>query len=196
LDNTIYFTKPNAEILLGGLYRLLEQEALEITPQEFLVAKEEMLKVPFLKVAEKYNFGKDVIARALVFLKEEEVLVPLKTHNEYQYIKALNGLKFIVTAGFEKKQKTKLTMLGIANDFDEVYIVDVAKNTKKDVFEQIIIKYNFAPADVLVIGDDANAEIKYGRELGIDTFLYDPDGNYGKIETTYHSKTLKDLEKI
>ena len=56
LDNTIYFTKPNEEQLMGELYRFLESVDLGISKDHFQLAKQEMLKTPFLKVAKKYGF--------------------------------------------------------------------------------------------------------------------------------------------
>lgn len=196
LDNTIYFTKPNATVLLGGLYQILEGEELGLSAAAFAEAKEEMLKIPFLKVAAKYNFSNEVIERALAFLNEDEVLVPLQTHDEYHYLKALDGLKFIVTAGFERKQLSKLNMLGIAKDFKEVIVVDVSKGTKKEAFITLLEKYKLAIANVLVIGDDVDSEIKFGLELGLDTFLFDPGEKYPEAKTTYRATTFKNIGGI
>lgn len=196
LDNTVYFTKPYANLLLGGLYDFLAQQNLGISAEEYLLAKDELLSYPFLKVAKKYNFSPELISKALVFLKDEEVLLPLETHHEYHFIKALSGLKFMVTAGFEKKQKTKLNMLDIADDFDAVYVVDIAKSTKKDTFVNIMTNYGLKPEDILIIGDDADSEIRYGMELGIETFLYDPELKYATAQTTYHRQTLEGIETL
>ena len=198
LDNTLYFTEPNAEILLGGIYRLLEQEDLGISKTEFEKAKEEMLRIPFQKIAAKYKFKEDAVQHALTFLKNKELTIPMDVHGEYHYIKALKGIKIIVTAGFEKTQLSKVKMLGIENDFDEVFIVDNTKTdgNKKDAFLQLLKKYKLAPADVMVIGDDAESEIKFGLELGMETFLYDPKAYFPNAATTYRATTLKDLEQL
>lgn len=198
LDNTVYFTKPNVEILLGPLYSLLAKEELGISAEEFEKAKIEMMRTPFQKVARLYGFSEVAIANAVAYLEQDEVRVPLSVHDEYHYLKALSGLKFIVTAGFEKKQRSKVIMLGIADDFDEVFVVDATKTqgSKKDAFVEVMQKYSLKPEDVLVIGDDAESEIKFGLELGIDTFLYDPNNNFPDAKTTYRAATLKDIGLI
>ncbi|RZK56918.1 MAG: HAD family hydrolase [Pedobacter sp.] len=196
LDNTIYFTRPHVDILLGPLYNLLEKEDLGISKADFEKAKEDMLSTPFQKVAQKYNFNAEAVVKAIAYLSEKVVTAPLAVHNQYRYVKALSGLKIIVTAGFEKSQRSKIEMLGIADDFDEVYVVDVDKENKKDAFAKLLKKHNLKLEDVLVIGDDAKSEIKYGLELGLDTFLFDPDGRFAEPETTYHKKTFEDLASI
>jgi len=198
LDNTIYFTKPNVDVLLGPLYAFLEKEDLGINKADFERAKQEMLRIPFQKVANKYNFNAQATENAIGFLKERELTQPMDVHNEYHYIKTLQGLKIVVTAGFQKTQSTKLDMLGITADFDELFVVDNTKmpGTKKDAFLVLMRKYKLSPTDILVIGDDADSEIKFGLELGIETFLFDPDHNFPEAKTTYRSTTLKDLVTI
>lgn len=198
LDNTLYFTKPNVDVLLGPVYNLLAEEDLGISDSDFEKAKEEMLRIPFQKVAQKYNFKQVAVDKAIAYLKERELAVPMDVHDEYHFIRDLMGLKFIVTAGFEKTQRTKVNVLGITDDFDEVFVLDHTQmdGTKKDIFLLVMKKYQLNPEDVLVIGDDAESEIKFGLELGMETFLFDPDQKYLDAKTTYHSITFKDIAGI
>jgi putative hydrolase of the HAD superfamily len=137
LDNTIYFTKPNEKQLMSGLYALLEGEDLGITPEQYLLAKADMLRTPFQKVANKYGFNQRAVDHAIQYLKNGEVTEALSPGEDYPYIKNLKGRKFIVTAGFLKKQTTKVKMLGIADDFEELYVVDasITNESKKDALE-------------------------------------------------------------
>ncbi|RZL42190.1 MAG: hypothetical protein EOO93_29100, partial [Pedobacter sp.] len=146
LDNTIYFTKTNEEQLMGGLYNVLENEDLGISDEKYQLAKAEMLRTPFQKVATKYGFKQSAIDSAIKYLVTGEVTAPLNPSEDYHYIKNLKGRKFIVTAGFLRKQTTKVKMLGISDDFEEVYVVDVttSNQNKKDAFEALIKKHNFA----------------------------------------------------
>jgi len=195
LDNTIYFTKPNQEVLMRGLYDLLDQQDLNISDDEYQSAKQEMLRIPFLKVARKYGFKKGVIDQAVEFLANREVTKPLIPGNDYHYIKSLKGRKFIVTAGFPKQQKSKVKMLGIADDFEEVYVVDVSKANKKEAFIELIQKYDLNKEEILIIGDDAESEIKFGLELGMETFLLDPDNLYPHAKSTYIGRDLTQLHQ-
>lgn len=195
LDNTIYFTKPNEEQLMGGLYNVLENEDLGISDEKYREAKAEMLRTPFQKVAAKYGFKQSAIDNAIKYLVTGEVTAPLNPSEDYHYIKNLKGRKFIVTAGFLRKQTTKVKMLGISDDFEELYVVDVttSNQNKKDAFEALIKKHNLNPEEILVIGDDAESEIKFGLELGLSTFLLDPENIHPNAKTTFRGTDLKTL---
>lgn len=195
LDNTIYFTKPNEDHLMGGLYKLLAEQDLGISEKDYQLAKADMLRIPFLRVAEKFGFKSIAVANALKFLVTGEVTKPLKPSDDYHYIEALKGRKFIVTAGFLKKQTSKVKMLGISDHFEEIYVVDTMTSTqnKKDAFNALIEKYRLNSANILVIGDDADSEIKYGLELGLETFLLDPEDLHPNAETTFRGRDLKNL---
>lgn len=195
LDNTIYFTKPNEDVLMKGLYDLLEQQDLKLTDEQYLSAKAEMLRTPFLKVAEKYEFPKEVTDRLIDYLSNREVTKALIPSDDYHYIKSLKGKKFIVTAGFPKQQYSKVKMLGIADDFDDVQVVDVTVSNKKQAFLNLIEKFNLDTEDILIIGDDAESEIKYGLELGIETFLLDPENLHPNAKSTYIGKNLSQLHQ-
>jgi len=45
----------------------------------------------------------------------------------------------------------------------------------------------------LVIGDDAESEIKFGLELGLSTFLLDPENIHPNAKTTFRGTNLKTL---
>ncbi|WP_029274982.1 HAD family hydrolase [Pedobacter borealis] len=193
LDNTIYFTKPNEAQLMSGLYQLLDEEDLGITDEIYQTSKKEMLRTPFQKVAKKYGFKQLAIDRAVDYLKNREVTSPLNPSDDYHYIKSLKGRKFIVTAGFSKQQTSKVKMLGIADDFEAVHVVDVSTTNKKEAFKLLIDKYDLNTDDILIIGDDAESEIKFGLELGIETFLLDPENLHPNAESTFRGTDLSKL---
>jgi len=193
LDNTIYFTKPNEEQLMGELYNFLESLDLGISKENFQLAKQDMLRTPFQKVAKKYGFSEELMPDILAYLQNRQVTKPLKPSDDYHYIKSLNGRKFIVTAGFLKQQTSKVKMLGIADDFEAVHVVDVSTTNKKEAFKILIDQYNLKTDDILIIGDDAESEIKFGLELGITTFLLDPENLHPNAESTFRGTDLSGL---
>jgi len=195
LDNTIYFTKQNEEQLMGELYRFLESMDLGISKEDFRLAKQEMLRTPFLKVAEKYHFKKETMPEVISYLQNRSVNQPLKPSDDYHYIKSLIGRKFIVTAGFPKQQQSKVKMLGIADDFEEVHVVDVSTSNKKKTFEMLIDQHQLNKDDILIIGDDAESEIKFGLELGMTTFLLDPENLHPNAESTFRGSDLSNLHE-
>lgn len=193
LDNTIYFTKPNEAQLMGELYLFLENLDLGISNEDFQLAKQEMLRTPFQKVAQKYGFNEEIMPDIISYLQNREVTKPLKPSDDYPYIKNLKGRKFIVTAGFQKQQNSKVKMLGIADDFEEIHVVDVTVSNKKEVFQQLIDRHNLKTDDILIIGDDAKSEIRFGLELGISTFLLDPENLHPDAKSTFRGDDLSSL---
>lgn len=198
LDNTVMFTKAYESELMAPLYQLMENLNLGISRSELTEAKKDLLRQPFQKVAEKYRINEEARQTVIDFLQQAAPVGPIKVHDEYPYIRALKGRKFLVTAGFTKMQRAKVELLGINNDFEEVIVVDntISAENKKDVFERLIDQYQFSPGQVLVIGDDAGSEIKYGLELGLETFLFDKDDLFPGNDSTYRSKTLALLKDI
>jgi putative hydrolase of the HAD superfamily len=84
-------------------------------------------------------------------------------------------------------------MLGIAEDFEEVHVVDVSTSNKKKTFEMLIDQHQLNKDDILIIGDDAESEIKFGLELGITTFLLDPENLHPNAESTFRGSDLSNL---
>jgi putative hydrolase of the HAD superfamily len=84
-------------------------------------------------------------------------------------------------------------MLGIADDFEAVHVVDVSTTNKKEAFKLLIDKYDLNTDDILIIGDDAESEIKFGLELGITTFLLDPENLHPNAESTFRGTDLSNL---
>jgi putative hydrolase of the HAD superfamily len=117
---------------------------------------------------------------------------------DYHLIKVIPIKKFLVTTGFTNLQRSKIKMLGIENDFEEIHIVDpeVSAITKKDVFAGIMKRHDYHVEDLLVVGDDPESEIKAAIELGIDTFLFDPGNKYADAVSTFKSEILKDVISV
>jgi FMN phosphatase YigB (HAD superfamily) len=67
-----------------------------------------------------------------------------------------------------------LDALQIATDFDEVIIDDIFATDrpgKKEIFSAVAKKYKAEPEQVWIIGDNPDAEINAGHELGMITVL-------------------------
>ncbi len=79
------------------------------------------------------------------------------------WLESLEGRKFLVTYGDEKRQRRKIEVLGLEQYFDKIIIT---QGDKKEIFENILEEEGLKPQDVLVIGDREESEIKAGRELG------------------------------
>jgi len=194
LDNTIYPVSSIARHLFVPLFALLDQNSDTIDVES---AKDELQRRPYHLVAEKYNFSPELTQTGLNMLRSIELDVPMQPFDDYQYIKSIPITKFLVTTGFPKLQWSKVKLMGLEDDFAEIHIVDpdTSQQTKKDVFADILKRNNYTANDVLVIGDDPESEIKAAIELGIDTFLFDPEGRHPNAAVTHKATDLKDVLK-
>jgi putative hydrolase of the HAD superfamily len=123
---------------------------------------------------------------------------PMHPYKQYNDVRQIPVDKFLITTGFTKLQMDKVKMLDVAGDFKKIYVVDPdqSNQTKKDVFQKIMQENGYTAADVLVIGDDPNSEIKAAVELGIDTFLFDPEKKYTNENVTHHALDYRDVAEI
>jgi len=194
LDNTIYPVSSIADDLFKSLFDLLDQNLDGKSYEHVEAAKDDLTRRHFHLVANKFNFGDELTAKGIDLLKNTAYELPMQPFEDYHHIKTVNLPKFLVTTGFTKLQWSKVKMLGIEGDFVEIHIVDpeTSKQTKRDVFADIMARHNYKAEDILVIGDDPESEIKAAIELGIDTFLFDPENKHADAVVTYKAADLKD----
>ncbi|MDR3693774.1 HAD family hydrolase [Mucilaginibacter sp.] len=194
LDNTIYPVSSIQGNLFGEIFRLID-DAAHLNGQVKLDAKEELTRRPYHLVANKYNFGDALKAQGNDLLKEITYHLPIQPFDDYAHIRSSPLIKFLVTTGFTKLQWSKVKMLDIEKDFAEIHIVDpeLSTQTKKDVFADILKRHHLSTDAVLVIGDDPESEIKAATELGIDTFLFDPENKHPETTATFKSFNLKEV---
>lgn len=195
LDDTIYPTKSIADKMFAALYALIQNH---VNQDDFEKIKEDLLTSPFQKVADRYQFSKELKEQGMKLSEEMEYNEPIKLFDDYLLVKDLKIDKFLVTAGYTKLQKSKIKQLGIEKDFIEIFISDPAKTggDKKEVFEQILTKYHYQPSEVLVIGDNPEAEIAAAKELDIKTYLYDAEGKYSPALADYYGNNYNNLKEI
>ncbi|MFN4151151.1 MAG: HAD family hydrolase [Candidatus Sericytochromatia bacterium] len=190
LDNTIYSTYSIGETLFKPIFDLIEKDKGFNSNIENI--KKDIMRKPFQKVALEYNFSENLTKEGIEVLSSLDADLKMSVFEDYKYIKNLTCKKFLVTMGFLKMQEGKIKSLGISKDFHEIYIIDpqVSQKTKKDVFLDIIEKYNLHKDDLVIVGDDPNSEIKAGIDLEIQTFLYD------KLKTNSHRTDLNRIENF
>jgi putative hydrolase of the HAD superfamily len=196
LDNTIYPVSSIADNLFAQLFAVLDEYSGTINlgdDDRVARIKEEMTRRPFQYIAHKYDLDKDLNDKMVDTLRTMTYDLLMRPFDDYHHLKQIPLDKFLVTTGFVKLQMSKVIQLGIEQDFKEIIIVDpdASNKTKKDVFADIMQKYNYQPVDLLIIGDDPDSEIKAALALGIDTFLFDPSGVYPDAHTTHKSDSLK-----
>ena len=198
LDNTIYPVSSIADNLFRQLFTMLDNDAEGVSYDVIDEAKYELTRMPYHIVADKFNFSAALKSKGIDLLKNITYNLPMRPYDEYHHIQTTSIRKFLVTTGFTNLQWSKVKMLDIEDDFEEIHIVDpeISKLTKKDVFADIMNRYNYRTEDVLVIGDDPQSEIKAAKELGIETFLFDPENKYADDQATYKARNLREIIKM
>ena len=198
LDNTIYPVSSVAEKMFGNLFILIDEHLGKYNRQAAAAAKNELTRRPYQQVADAYGFSEELKSKGVEMLRDCIYDQPMQAFKEYDAIRAIDIDKYLVTTGFTKLQMSKVKMLGVEADFMQVFVVDPDRTdqTKKDVFVQIIRDNDYAYNEVLVIGDDPQSEIKAAIELGIDTFLFDPEDKYPHVNATYRGMDYKALKDI
>lgn len=198
LDNTIYPVNSIADQLFGKLFNLIDENLGEADRQAAEKAKHELTRRPYQQVADEFGFSTQLKEQGIEMLRNCRFEEPMYPYEQYNDLRQIPIDKFLVTAGFSKLQMSKVEMLNIAGDFKKVYVVDPdqSSQTKKDIFQKIMEENGYAVDDVLVIGDDPKSEIGAALELGIDTFLFDPEEKYTNQNVTYHAKDYRDVVEI
>jgi putative hydrolase of the HAD superfamily len=198
LDNTIYPVSSIADHLFEKLFKLIDENLGEEDRQVADEAKLELTRRPYQHVANDFNFSDELKARGIEMLRSCEMDVPMYPYEQYNALQQISIDKFLVTTGFTKLQMSKVKMLNIEDHFKNIYVVDpeLSSQTKGDVFKMIMQENGYAINEVLVVGDDPQSEIKFAKELGIDTFLFDPDDKYSKEGVTYRARDYSSLTGI
>ncbi|MFD0794370.1 HAD family hydrolase [Mucilaginibacter litoreus] len=196
LDNTIYPVSSIADKLFLELFELIDEKLAD--KQAAAKAKHELTRRPYQHVADEYGFSDDLRGKGIELLKNLTFNEPMQPFKEYNVLRKVKADKYLVTTGFTKLQYSKVKMLGIADDFKNIYVVDpeLSSKNKGDVFQQIMIDNGYIVEDLLVIGDDPQSEIKFANELGIDTFLFDPANKHSGADVTYRAADYRDVAGI
>lgn len=198
LDNTIYSVSSIGKKLFQGLFNLIETDGGY--QGDFDAVKEALQKQPFQAVAKQYHFHPDLAEKGVAMLSDlsyDGMIEPFDDYSEYRLQTHDGLLKFLVTTGFTKLQWSKIKQMKLESDFDACFVVDPALSdrSKKDVFAQIMEKYQLRPEEVLVIGDDVDSEIEAGRKLGMDTLLYDHAGT-NQLKSTYNGEIITHFKQL
>ena len=181
-DNTLYPVSSIADKVFPPLFNLIAESGEQ--NQSLEQVKKELMQKPFQAVAAKYNFSEALSKQGTDLLKNmtyDDVIEPFP---DYVHIKSLLVERYLVTTGFYKLQVSKIQRMGIVDDFKEIHVVDPEKSSKKEVFTDILRRNGYHASEVLVIGDDAESEIKAAKELGIDAVLYDKTNLNNNVSPT------------
>lgn len=199
LDNTIYPVSSIGDKLFAPLFDLIKSD--EHVSDQFEQIRKEVMRRPFQLVANEFNFSKELTDKGTELLKNITYNGTIEPFDDYKLIRDLKIDKYLVTTGFRKMQQSKVDAMQLQTDFREIHIIDpsTTDKVKKDLFTDIISRHHYNKADVLIVGDDLNSEIKAAKELGVDAVLYDKLNMYKEEKSvtriTDFAELIKQYEK-
>ena len=199
LDNTIYPVSSIGDKLFAPLFDLIKSD--EHVSDQFAQIRKEVMRRPFQLVANEFNFSKELTDKGTELLKNITYNGTIEPFDDYKLIRDLKIDKYLVTTGFKKMQQSKVEAMQLQTDFREIHIIDpsTSDKVKKDLFTDIISRHHYNKADVLIVGDDLNSEIKAAKELGVDAVLYDKLNMYKEEKSvtriTDFAELIKQYEK-
>lgn len=114
-----------------------------------------------------------------------------------EYLTA-NYRMHIITNGFEEVQFTKLKVSGLMAYFTEVITSEDAGATKPNpaIFDYALKRSGAKAETSIMIGDDADTDIKGARLAGMDQVLFDVADNQQDSLATYRITSLDQLTSI
>lgn len=171
LDNCVFDTSSMGDGVIESVFSPLAASTL---PEDTKIAVRKALKTdPLNLVLERFAVPVSV-GDAMRAAYCDMALPPERnasTYGDEDAIAALPILKFLVTTGYEKFQRSKIARLQIEHLFDEI-IIDVLDDPrgikgKARIFREILHAHQLTKEDVLVVGDNPRSELGAGKDLGI-----------------------------
>lgn len=197
-DNTLFPTKAITDEVFEEIYALMQEYRGSISDEKLDAIKKDLAGTAFQKVADQFGLPEELKQRGIELLNETTYHKSINLFKDYGLVKSISLPKFLVTFGFMKLQQSKIDSAGVRQDFKEVIVVDPEQSTetKRDVFVKLMDKYGFKPDELIAVGDDPESEIGAARDLGIKTYLFDPESRFKSKGVTWHEAHYKKLIEI
>ncbi|MBU1199404.1 MAG: HAD hydrolase-like protein [Nanoarchaeota archaeon] len=194
LDNTLFDTYE--QLGMHVLDQMIEKmKSAGLTDEQEKVLREKYVTTGFRTVANMLKLSDELKAIGKSTYENMD-LSKITPFDDVKLIKRFSQKKILVTSGTERVQNEKIRILGIAPLFDEI-IVDLegSGNSRMKIFMKLTGAYEVRPKEVLVIGDNAEAEIIAGNNLGMITVqIFRRHFLKGKAD--YYVKDLHEVKKI
>jgi len=194
MDNTLFDTY--GQLGVNALDDMIEKMKKHgLTSEQEKIMKEKYMTTGFRTVANMLKLSDELKEIGKSTYKDMD-LSKISPFDDVDVIKEFSQKKILVTSGTEEVQNEKVRILGIAPLFDEI-IVDLegSGDSRVKIFTKLMDKYKVKPEEVIVIGDNAEAEIAGGNRLDMTTVqIFRRPFLKGKAD--YYVKDLYEVEKI
>jgi len=150
-------------------------------------------------VAADYGFSDAMNEAAKDALLHTKYELELSTYDDFPVIRTIPGKRYLVTTGVPNLQQAKVDSLFTQDDFDGVFVDDIYQESrvgKKGLFKQIAEDAGISATQVWIVGDNPNAEIKAGNELGMNTVHIARPGVKPSNLAKYQVQTFEELKTL
>ena len=200
LDNCLAPAREVGEALYAPAFAAIRQANQGGLSEQLLEeAFAEIWRHPLDWVAAKYHFSEAMRAAAWRVFGTMEVTHPMFGYGDLAVLAELPGQRFLVTSGFRRLQESKIRALKLAPLFTACYVDAIDEPDrlgKQGLFERIMKEYGLQPAEVLIVGDNADSEIAAGNRLGMRTVQTLRSDVPRASNATDHVRTLAELKTL
>ncbi|MBX2931617.1 MAG: YjjG family noncanonical pyrimidine nucleotidase [Chitinophagaceae bacterium] len=221
LDHTLWDIETNAKETLQELYlqyqlfekgiedfdyffsrysehntKLWKRYANGFIKQEELRWKRIWLTLLDFKIADE-KISKQLSVDFLQILPSKKNLFPY-TIEILTYLNNKNYSLHLITNGFESVQLRKIQHSNLLPFFQEIITSEASNSLKpnKEIFEFALQKAKATVQESIMLGDNIEADIQGGKNIGMDTVFVNHLHISTNIEPTYTITNLQQLEKI
>lgn len=107
---------------------------------------------------------------------------------------------YLVTNGISKTQRRRIAKAGVGRYFTDIFISEEVgfQKPQKGFFDYVFAKiHRFNPERTIIVGDSLTSDITGGKNAGIDTCWYNPEGkDCGGLIPTYEIERLELIHDI
>jgi putative hydrolase of the HAD superfamily len=199
LDETIFRTgSMDARIFSPFFEHLSKGLAVHFSKDETQRIINDLWLYTWDKVIEKHSIPLEIITPSISFLDGLHLDLDISPFPDYRFVKSMPHDKFLVTTSLTSLQNKKIDALGIRDDFKEIFINDtfITKKNKEDVFRELIHKYALSVESTIVVGDNAESEIRAGNALGMITVQMVREGTRKGDNAHHHISDFSALSNI
>jgi putative hydrolase of the HAD superfamily len=171
----------------------------DVNEQDLDQAFQKMKRISIDVVAKEYGFTEAMVEAAKKSLTSTDYDMSLYYFEDYSEVAKLPGIKCLVTTGVTKFQQAKIDALGIKDDFDEIMIDDIYDQDrlgKKQIFANLADRFQLRPKQVWIVGDNPDAEIIAGKELGMVTVQRVSDRKQKSVHADYAIESFSELKAL
>jgi FMN phosphatase YigB (HAD superfamily) len=200
LDQTILPASALPEETFFPIYDAVRAANQGTVPEEELETALKKIRTQSVDLIEKeYHFSEEMVEAAKQAFLNNEYQFSLTPFDDYEVLKNIPGMRFLVTSGIPKLQQAKCDALSLEGDFTGIVVDDIYEENrpgKKKIFERIAQEHNLIPDMVWIVGDNPDSEITSGKELGMITVQIVRPGIEKSDKATYVVSSFYELKDL